>query len=131
MVSRIFTPSEQVPLVKNIKRPLYEILIEHTGFPTCDIDSQNFSDVVFPPPHFTARAIKVPTTFISCIGPYFLISKAEYEGYIPLKSKFIIPTLYKYRGEANDYLWISCVLLFIAIWMILLNTRNPKLFLSI
>lgn len=28
-------------------------------------------------------------------------------------------------------LWISCVLLFIAIWMILLNTRNPKLFLSI
>ncbi|CAN3987101.1 hypothetical protein OHPBIL_OHPBIL_05615, partial [Dysosmobacter welbionis] len=23
------------PSGKNIKRPLYEILIEHTGFPTC------------------------------------------------------------------------------------------------
>lgn len=42
-------------------------------------------------------------------------------------------TIRRLRANENIYkkLWISCVLLFIAIWMILLNTRNPKLFLSI
>ena len=42
---------------KSVKTPLHKVLIEYAGLPTCDINFQNFSDVLFPPPYFTTLAI--------------------------------------------------------------------------